>query len=44
MKITLDIALAISKVPTVSILLAITGIPLYTCCELQKVISRNKST
>lgn len=41
---TFDKAFAISNVPTVSILDAITGIPLYVCLELRNVISLKRST
>lgn len=41
---TLQRALAISKVPTVSMLAAMMGIPLYFWCELRKVNDRRRST
>lgn len=41
---TFDKAFAISNVPIVSILEAITGIPLYVCLELRNVISLKRST
>jgi len=41
---TFDRAFAISNVPIVSMLEAITGIPLYVCLELRNVISLKRST